>query len=89
MQNAQIDLSKANLQQCLHLPDSLTSDHEEGLSVEHLPLGFCFLDFLAYTGSVHVVSPHHTHVLGLKFWHWLFDLLVLLSIIYSSCILLY
>ena len=44
MQNTQIELSNINFKHDLHLPDSSNSKHEDGLSLEHFPVGLHFFD---------------------------------------------
>ena len=69
MQNAQIELSNVNFKHDLHLPDPSNSDREDGLSLEHFPVGLHFFYVQGETGSVHDKSPHQTQAFSSKLRH--------------------
>ena len=69
MQNAQTVLLNVNFKHNLHLPDPIKLDLEDGLSLEHFPIGLDFFDVQGETGSVHDKSPHQTQAFSLKLEH--------------------
>ena len=69
MQNAQTELLNVNFKHNLHLPDPIKLDLEDGLSLEHFPVGLDFFDVKGETGSVHDKSPHQTQAFSLKLGH--------------------
>ena len=50
MQNAQTELLNVNFKHNLHLPDPIKLDLEDGLSLEHFPVGLDFFDIQGETG---------------------------------------
>ena len=69
MQNAQTELSNVTFKHNLHLPDPLNSDREDGLSLEHFPVGLHFFYVQGETRSVHDKSPHQTQAFSSKLRH--------------------